>query len=197
MTSRGASVLVVSVIAAAGIAWCAHGATRRSDGWRARCPRAASFDFPVGGGSAAGYYNAQPFGRNDHLGDDWNGNGGGDTDLGDPVLAVADGVVRSTEDHGGGWGKVIRVAHDVGTAGAPIYVESLYAHLATIEVESGEVIARGRLIGTIGDASGRYPAHLHLEIRERVGLPLGRGYAADKRGYLDPTAFIRARRPPR
>jgi murein DD-endopeptidase MepM/ murein hydrolase activator NlpD len=166
---------------------------RKSDS----CPRAATFDFPVGGGSADGYYNAQPFGRNAHLGDDWNGNGGGDPDLGDPVLAIADGVVRSTEDHGGGWGKVVRVAHDVGAAGAPAYVESLYAHLATIDVEEGDLVTRGRRIGTIGDAGGRYPAHLHLEIRDRVGLPLGRGYGAETRGYLDPTAFIRARRPAR
>jgi len=160
-----------------------------------RCPRAGSFDFPVGSGSATGYYNAQPFGENSHLGDDWNGVGGGDTDLGDPVLAIAAGVVRSTHDHGGGWGRVVRVVHDIGAAGAPVYIESLYAHLASTEVAAGDVIARGHRIGTIGNAGGRYPAHLHLEIRDQVGLPLGRGYGADVSGYLDPTAFIRARRP--
>lgn len=183
------------VIIAAGIAWGELGAAKRTGSWRARCPRAASFDFPVGGGSATGYYNAQPFGENTHLGDDWNGNGGGDTDLGDPVLAIADGVVTSAEDHGGGWGKVVRLVHDVGPAGAPVHVESLYAHLDSIEVKTGEVVGLGHRVGTIGDAGGRYPAHLHLELRDRVGLPLGRGYGARVRGYLDPTAFILARRP--
>lgn len=196
MTSRSAWWLAAGVvIVATGIAWSELAAAKRPRGWRARCPRAGSFGFPVGDGSAAGYYNAQPFGENAHLGDDWNGNGGGDTDLGDPVLAIADGVVSSTEDHGGGWGKVVRVIHDVGPAGAPVHVESLYAHLDSIEVSTGEVVARGHRIGTIGDAGGRYPAHLHLEVRDRVGLPLGRGYGAAARGYLDPTAFILARRP--
>lgn len=160
---------------------------------RERCPLAGSFGFPVGGGTARGYYNAQPFGENRHLGDDWNGVGGGDTDLGDPVLAIAAGLVDSVRHHGGGWGMVVRVVHDVGDAGAPIYVESLYAHLASTEVAAGDVVARGQPIGTIGDAGGRYPAHLHLEIRDRPDLPLGQGYGADASGYVDPTAFIRAR----
>ena len=123
MTARGGWWLAVGgvVIVATGIA----GAASWPRVGRDRVPRAGSFDFPVGGGSATGYYNAQPFGENAHLGDDWNGNRGGDTDLGDPVLAIADGVVRSAEDHGGGWGKVVRVVHDVGTRCAPIHVESL------------------------------------------------------------------------
>ncbi|WP_240642318.1 hypothetical protein [Nonlabens xiamenensis] len=33
-------------------------------------PLALSFDFPVGKPEAKGYYNAQAFGVNDHLGDD-------------------------------------------------------------------------------------------------------------------------------
>jgi murein DD-endopeptidase MepM/ murein hydrolase activator NlpD len=184
-----------AVIVATGIGWSELGAAKRPGGWRDRCPRAGSFGFPVGDGSATGYYNAQSFGANDHLGDDWNGLGGGDTDLGDPVLAIGHGVVSSAGDHGGGWGKVVRVVHDIGPAGAPVHVESLYAHLDSIEVSRGEVVARGQRIGTIGDAGGRYPAHLHLEVRDRVGLPLGRGYGAKVRGYLDPTAFILARRP--
>lgn len=186
---------MAAVIVVAGLPWGEVGAARRDRGWRKRCPRAGEFGFPVGGGSADGYYNAQPFGENAHLGDDWNGNGGGDTDLGDPVLAIADGLVLSAEDHGGGWGKVVRVVHDVGRPGAPVHVESLYAHLDSIEVTAGAVVRRGHPIGTIGDAGGRYRAHLHLEVRDRVGLPLGHGYGAATRGYLDPTAFILARRP--
>ena len=31
------------------------------------------FDFPVGKPDAVGYYNAQEFTENDHLGEDWNG----------------------------------------------------------------------------------------------------------------------------
>lgn len=160
----------------------------------ARANPARRFAFPVGGGTAREYYDAQPFGENRHLGSDWNGTGGGDTDRGDPVLAIADGVVISARDHRGGWGRVVRIVHNAGTAKAPRYVESLYAHLATMSVRRGSAVRRGQVIGTIGTAHGRYRAHLHLELRSRIGLALGRGYGERTAGQLDPTAFIRARR---
>jgi hypothetical protein len=46
---------------------------------------AEHFDFPAGKPDGEGYYNAQGFGKNNHLGADWNGNGGGNTDLGDTI----------------------------------------------------------------------------------------------------------------
>ena len=62
------------------------------------------FDYPVGTADGHGYYNAQGFADNDHLGDDWNGIGGGNTDFGDPIYAIANGRVKAAEDYGGGWG---------------------------------------------------------------------------------------------
>lgn len=152
-------------------------------------PTCDGFDFPVGPPDAAGYYDAQPFGENDHLGNDWNGNRGGDSDLGDPVHAVSAGVVLEARDHGGGWGNVVRVFHPCGDR-----VESLYAHLDTIAVAPGDRVTRGQVLGTIGTAGGQYRAHLHFELRDRR-LPLGGGYATERTGYLDPTAYIRAHRP--
>lgn len=153
-------------------------------------PACDGFDFPVGPPDAVGYYDAQPFGRNDHLGNDWNGNGGGDSDLGDPVYAVAAGIVLEAIDHAGGWGNVVRIAHACGESG---WVESLYAHLDGIEVTPGATVTRGQRIGTIGTAHGQYLAHLHFELRDRL-LPLGGGYSAERTGYLDPTAYIRTHR---
>jgi murein DD-endopeptidase MepM/ murein hydrolase activator NlpD len=149
----------------------------------------SGFDFPVGPPDASGYYDAQPFGKNDHLGNDWNGNGGGDSDLGDPVHAIAAGVVSVAIDHGGGWGNVVRVVHAC-SAVSGREVESLYAHLETIDVQPGQRIDRGQRIGTIGTAGGQYRAHLHFELRARPGMELGGGYSKDTAGYLDPTAFI-------
>lgn len=53
------------------------------------CPLSDGFNFPIGKPDAKGYYNAQKFGENNHLGDDWNGNGGGNSDLGDEVFSCA------------------------------------------------------------------------------------------------------------
>jgi len=150
------------------------------------------FDYPVGKPNANNYYNAQVFGRNNHLGDDWNGTGGGNTDLGDPIYAAASGYVKFAKDVYGGWGNVIRINHfwEDGRT-----VESLYAHCDTIEVQAHSWIKRGDRIGTIGNADGAYYAHLHYEMRSDTGLEIGGGYDWDTTGYLDPTKFIKANRP--
>ena len=160
-----------------------------------QAPVATVFAFPVGpNGSAEGYYDAQPFGKNRHLGSDWNGVGGGNTDFGDPVLAVADGVVVSATKHRATWGRVIRIVHNMGEGASPRWTESLYGHLATITVRPYQIVRRGQQIGTIGNADGKYRAHLHLEIRSRVAMPLGKAYGSKTDGYLDPTAFIQSHR---
>ncbi|MEL6812546.1 MAG: M23 family metallopeptidase [Bacteroidota bacterium] len=147
---------------------------------------AIEFDFPVGKPDAKGYYNAQKFQENNHLGDDWNGTGGGNTDLGDPIYVIANGYVNFAEDIGGGWGKVIRVVH---LYDGKLY-ESIYAHCEEILVSTGDLIKRGMQIGTIGNAGGIYFAHLHLEIRDQINMDIGGGYSEDTQGYLDPTLFI-------
>jgi len=151
------------------------------------------FDFPVGPPNAKGYYNAQSFGKNYHLGDDWNGTGGGNTDLGDPIFCIANGYVVSTEHHGSGWGNVIRVIHFQKEKNR--FVESLYAHCEKMEVKAGDWVKRGRKIGTIGNADGTYWAHLHLEIRTTIDMGLGGGYSEETKGFEDPTKFIRDNRP--
>lgn len=158
----------------------------------ATVPAADGFDYPVGAPDAIGYYNAQDFLVNTHLGEDWNGRGGGNTDFGDPVYAIANGQVREAKDVALGWGNVVRVAHR--TEGGCI--ESLYAHLSDIAVDPGETVVRGQLIGHIGDAGGRYIAHLHLELRDVVSSPLGAGYGEPK-DQVDPHGFIDAHRPKR
>lgn len=149
------------------------------------------FDYPVGKPNAKGYYNAQKFGENHHLGDDWNGVRGGNTDLGDPVYTVANGYVSFAENIGGGWGNVIRVVHYLDSTHV---VESLYAHCDTIMVTKGMYLPKGTQIGTVGTNNGMYKAHLHFELREKPGMPVGPGYAVDTTGYTNPTDFIKRHR---
>lgn len=152
---------------------------------------ATAFDYPVGKPNAKGYYNAQKFKENNHLGDDWNANTGGNTDLGDSIYAIADGYVVHAFNHKGGWGKVIRIVHKMPNNR---YVESLYAHCDSILVTEKTFVKRGDKIGTIGTADGRYLAHLHFELRNQIGMPLGGGYSENTQGYMDPTQFIKENR---
>lgn len=152
------------------------------------------FDYPVGKPNAKGYYNAQKFIENNHLGDDWNGKGGGNTDLGDPIYSIANGYVVFAKNIQGGWGNVVRIIHFIDSTRQ---VESLYAHCDKILVEEGDYVEKGKLVGTIGNNNGQYLAHLHFELRSDVNLPIGNGYSIETNGYLNPSKFIKYNRRPR
>ena len=160
----------------------------------AELPTAARFDFPIGNENGAFAYNAQPFTDNRHLGDDLNGIGGENSDLGDPVFAVADGRVIFAEEAGPGWGNVVIVLHAYEENGQRKFVQSFYGHLDTIMVERKQRVSRGQQIATIGTADGRYWAHLHFEMREFITPFIGPGYRDDTRGWINPSAFISAHR---
>ena len=139
------------------------------------------------------WYVALEFRENDHLGEDWNKNTGGNTDCGEPVSAIGNGVITYAEDAGPGWGNVVIIEH---TLPSGEKVESLYGHLLEILVKSGEVTKR-QLIGKVGNANGRYLCHLHLEIRTS-DCPMwnrpGGGYSSESNGWVDPSNFIDSHR---
>jgi len=159
------------------------------------CHWTDGFDFPVGRPDANGYYKALEFGQKRHLGEDWNGLGGGNTDLGDPVYSSANGLVVFSKEVCCGWGNVIRIVHYLPEASGQPYVESIYAHLDQLSVQPGDWVKRGQTIGTIGNVDGKYKAHLHFEMRDFVAMSLGPGYGEDRHGYLIPTSFIQKHRP--
>lgn len=155
------------------------------------------FDFPVGPPDAHNYYKFRGFipQKLEHLGEDWNGTGGGDTDFGDYVYAASDGIVFYAKHFRAGWGTVIRMVHNYGSEAQPRYIETLYAHVASAWVRPGQRMRRGQIIGTIGNAGGIYHAHLHFEMRKRPGRGIKSGYQGDTLGFTDPTQFIEAHRP--
>ena len=180
----------------------------------AALPTAARFDFPLGSENGAMSYNAQRFSENEHLGDDLNGIGGEDSDLGDPIYAVADGRVLLAGDGGPGWGNVVILLHayidppkdgfasprrvcpsaNVANKGERKYVQSYYGHVETMLVHAGDQVRRGQQIATVGTANGQYFAHLHFEMREFTAPFIGLGYRKDTHGWFDPSGFIRAHR---
>lgn len=160
----------------------------------ASLPTATRFDFPLGTENGALAYNAQPFTANNHLGDDLNGIGGENSDLGDPVFAVADGRVLFAREGGPGWGNIVVVLHAYDENGVRKYAQSYYAHVLAMLVSPGDAVRRGEQIATVGTAGGKYLAHLHFEMREFIQPFVGAGYRKDTRGWLDPSAFLQAHR---
>ncbi|MFP6872802.1 MAG: M23 family metallopeptidase [Verrucomicrobiales bacterium] len=162
----------------------------------AEIPLAAGFDFPVGKPDSSGYYKARGFWPNGHLGEDWNGRGGGNTDLGDPVSSIGDGIVVQSRDVRMGWGNVIIIRHGFRDNGNKIkYIDSLYGHLNERTVVLNQRVTRGQKIGTIGTNHGMYIAHLHFEIRKNLSIGMHRSkFAKTYANYYSPTSFIRANR---
>ncbi|WP_165305108.1 peptidoglycan DD-metalloendopeptidase family protein [Pedobacter sp. SYP-B3415] len=85
-----------------------------------------------------------------HKGVDIKGN------TGDPVKATAQGRVTFA-GYRGGYGKCIVLKHANG-------FETLYGHLSRINVEEGDRIKIGQLIGRIGSTGRSTGPHLHYEV---------------------------------
>ena len=118
---------------------------------------------------------------------------GGDTDCGEPVYAIADGVVTFAQDAGPGWGNVVIIEH---TLPSGEKVETLYGHMQEILRTDG-IVKKREQIGKVGSANGRYPCHLHLEIRTSdcpMWNQAGPGYSNERKGWVDPSNFIDERR---
>ncbi len=166
--------------------------------WAAvQVPIAYRFDPPMGTENGGLVYNAQPFWEMNtrrgghHTGDDLNGIGGMNSDLGDPVFSAADGIVIYAGEPSSGWGKILIVAHRL-TDGS--LLQSMYAHLDAMKVDPGAIVTRGQVIATVGTANGMYPAHLHFEIRASDGADIGAGYGFFVFNRLNPAAVVKDKR---
>ncbi len=83
---------------------------------------------------------------------------------GEPVYAVADGVVKDVKRSRKGLGNVVEIDHGNG------YL-TRYAHLADIEVRKGRKLTRGTRIGYVGVSGNSFAPHLHYEVlRDTVVL---------------------------
>lgn len=167
-----------------------------SAGWaEEKINLADGFDFPVGKPDAAGYYKARGMRLRSpqHFGEDWNGRSGGDTDLGDSIYAMGDGIVTFAYDVKTGWGNVVIIRHAYRdpASGEVKFCDSLYGHLLAIMTQVGKKVKRGDQIGTMGSNHGMYPVHLHFEVRHNIHIGMQRtSVPADTTNWADPTQFI-------
>src|SRR5690606_37803959 len=104
---------------------------------------------------------------------------------------IANGYVISAKDIRGGWGNVIRIIHVLPDGET---YESIYAHCDELFAKKGSYVSKGERIGSVGSASGQYLAHLHLEIRNKIGMDIGGGYSKNIIGFLNPTELIKNNR---
>lgn len=94
-------------------------------------------------------------------------------ELGTPIQATADGDVAAAGWWGAyGWTVVLRHGPEL---------ETLYSHLARIDVRQGQSVSRGDLLGTMGRSGNATGVHLHYEVRLR-GQP------------VNPTPYLRLQR---
>ena len=77
---------------------------------------------------------------------------------GTEVLAASPGLAGYTGNGKRGYGNVVILDHGEG-------IMTLYGHLATIHVQSGETVPAGAVIGTIGRSGNATTYHLHFELR--------------------------------
>lgn len=91
--------------------------------------------------------------------------------VGMPIYATADGVVV-TADYSGGYGRHVVIDHGYGYT-------TLYAHMSAIEVEVGDQLRRGDVVGALGNTGRSSGPHLHYEIHRD-------GQAVNPRYYLQP-----------
>lgn len=76
-----------------------------------------------------------------------------------PVVATADGIVKSVENDTRHWGLRVVIEHSS-------TFSSVYAHLGSIHTTRGSRVKRGQLIGTVGTSGLSSGPHLHYEIHK-------------------------------
>jgi murein DD-endopeptidase MepM/ murein hydrolase activator NlpD len=93
-----------------------------------------------------------------HTGLDFNGSEG------QPIMAVANGVVTSV-GYDGSYGEKTVVTLEDGT-------EIWYCHQSGYDVSEGDTVSAGDVIGYVGSTGNVTGSHLHLEVRPGGGDPV-------------------------
>ena len=98
------------------------------------------------------------------VGADSGGHDGADmlAPAGTPIYAAAGGVVRVSSESYYGYGVAVVIDHVIGGQS----VSTTYAHMTygTRQVEAGQTVAPGQLIGAVGSTGSSTANHLHFEV---------------------------------
>ena len=123
-----------------------------------------------------------------HEGEDLNLKTGGNSDLGQPLFAIADGVVTSVHSHTTKptFGNHVHVKHD----GAWGTVWCHFAHCQKVLVKEGNSVKEGQIIAYLGN-SGTDSAHLHWAMKlQPTGIDGIAKTKEDLAKWTNPTEFV-------
>lgn len=76
-----------------------------------------------------------------------------------PVVAAADGVVINSY-YSSSYGNVVFISHSI----EGVTYTTVYAHMSSRLVSSGEVVSKGQMIGYQGNTGQSFGQHLHFEL---------------------------------
>ena len=80
--------------------------------------------------------------------------------VGTPIYASADGtvIVSKKSGYNGGYGLYVVVSHSNGT-------QTLYGHMSRVDVNVGQRVNQGEVIGAVGNTGRSTGPHIHFEVR--------------------------------
>jgi peptidoglycan hydrolase CwlO-like protein len=95
-----------------------------------------------------------------------------------PIVAAADGVVIRSY-YSSSYGNAIFVAHSIN---GQMYT-TVYAHMSSRNVSSGQVVSKGQKIGIMGNTGQSFGQHLHFELHKGE-------WNASKSNAVDPVPYL-------
>lgn len=143
-------------------------------------------DFKTAWNGTAGYAFGAKTSYGYHEGIDINDNQGGNSDLGKPLYAIADGEITSVHDHATNYGKHIHLKIDGPWGTRWIH----YAHCQEMFVKVGDKVTEGQKIATVGNSGTQY-AHCHFACKKQpTGIDAIATTLDQLQMWEDPISFI-------
>ncbi len=123
-------------------------------------PKSSSVSGSGGSGGGSGLAHPMPGAVRSQGIHGYNGIDFARVPVGTTVRASADGKVTVAKASGwnGGYGNYVVIKHASG-------VQTLYAHLSSVDVVTGQVVSQGDRIGGVGNTGRSTGVHLHFEVR--------------------------------
>jgi hypothetical protein len=131
-----------------------------------------------------------PYNHHPYRCEDLNLESGGNTDLGEPLVAPFNGLVLAAGQFYGAVGRVVQI---LGIVRGRVAVWCGW-HLKEVTARVGNLVRMGEAIGSIGNADGKYAgAHLHHQVcyLKSASVPHPTTFPTDDRyGWVQPSHFF-------